>query len=170
MVDIGFVIAKYYSGHGFYIDNNDYETLKWYEDNTTPRPTLEEITEKWNEHLTSEPWKELRQERNRRLADVDWIFSEDYAIDDASYQQWLTYRKALRDLPSVTEDPVNPVWPSRPPLPTGTTDNKELVLRNIRIENMQLRQKLTLCQNKVTHLSQLLASVISRVEALETAT
>jgi hypothetical protein len=114
--------------------------------------------------------KELRQERNQRLADVDWIFSEDYAIDDASYQQWLTYRKALRDLPAVTEDPENPVWPSRPPLPTGTTDNKELVLRNIRIENMQLRQKLTLCQNKVTHLSQLLASVISRVEALETAT
>ena len=113
-------------------------------------------------------WKILRQERNQRLAEVDWIFSEDYAIGDESYQQWLAYRKALRDLPAVTEDPSNPVWPSRPPLPRGTTDNKELVIRNIRIENMQLRQKLTLCQNKLTHLSQLLTSVIGRVEVLET--
>lgn len=134
------------------------------------KPSKEKFEAKLQELIDAQPWKELRQERNRRLADVDWIFSEDYAIGNESYQQWLAYRKALRDLPSVTEDPANPVWPSRPPLPTGTTDNKELVLRNIRIENMQLRQKLTLCQNKVTHLSQLLASVISRVEALETAT
>jgi len=132
------------------------------------KPTKEEFEAKFQEIIREYSFKELRQERNKRLAEVDWIFSEDYAIDDESYQQWLTYRKALRDLPSVTEDPANPVWPSRPPLPTGTTDNKELVIRNIRIENMQLRQKLTLCQNKVTHLSQLLASVIGRVEALET--
>lgn len=150
--------------------NPEYE----YEDIEFPdgytKPTKEVFEAKFQEILREYSFKELRQERNQRLADVDWIFSEDYAIDDASYQQWLAYRKALRDLPSVTEDPANPVWPSRPPLPTGTTDNKELVLRNIRIENMQLRQKLTLCQNKVTHLSQLVASVISRVEALETAT
>lgn len=150
--------------------NPEYE----YEDIEFPdgytKPTKEVFEAKFQEIIREYSFKELRQERNQRLADVDWIFSEDYAIDDASYQQWLAYRKALRDLPAVTEDPSNPVWPSRPPLPTGTTDNKELVLRNIRIENMQLRQKLTLCQNKVTHLSQLVASVISRVEALETAT
>ena len=27
-------------------------------------------------------WKNLRQERNQRLADVDWIFSTDYHIPD----------------------------------------------------------------------------------------
>lgn len=154
----------------FYFDGDcTIDNIVWDSDGVT-LPTTSEIEEHWRVVSRIKSMKELRQERNQRLADVDWIFSEDYAIDDASYQQWLAYRKALRDLPSVTEDPANPVWPSRPPLPTGTTDNKELVLRNIRIENMQLRQKLTLCQNKVTHLSQLLASVISRVEALETAT
>ena len=131
------------------------------------KPTKEAYDEAFTRHLNIALFKELRQERNRRLAEVDWIFSEDYSIDDDSYQQWLTYRKALRDLPSATEDPENPVWPSRPPVPTGTTDNKELVIRGIRIENMQLRQKLTLCQNKVTHLSQLLTSVIGRIETLE---
>ena len=166
MVDIGFVIAKYYSGHGFYIDNNDYETLKWYEDNTIPRPTLEEITEKWNEHLTSEPWEELRQERNQRLSEVDWIFSEDYAIDDASYQQWLTYRKALRDLPAVTEDPANPVWPEKPAMPSGTTEIKDYT-RELQIENNRLKNKVAILENRQTHFNTLLVDVIGRIEKLE---
>ncbi len=166
MVDIGFVIATYYSGQGFYIDNNDYETLRWYEDNTIPRPTLEEITEKWNEHLTSEPWKELRQERNRRLAEVDWIFSEDYAIDDASYQQWLAYRKALRDLPAVTEDPANPVWPEKPAMPSGTTETKDYT-RELQIENNRLKNKVVILENRQTHFNTLLVDVIGRIEKLE---
>ena len=166
MVDIGFVIATYYSGQGFYIDNNDYETLRWYEDNTIPRPTLEEITEKWNEHLTSEPWKELRQERNRRLAEVDWIFSEDYAIDDASYQQWLAYRKALRDLPAVTEDPANPVWPEKPAMPSGTTETKDYT-RELQIENNRLKNKVAILENRQTHFNTLLVDVIGRIEKLE---
>jgi hypothetical protein len=143
-----------------------YENMVWH-DEEVPKPDEESVAKVYEELLREHPWKNLRQERNRRLADVDWVFSEDYLIDDDSYQQWLTYRKALRDLPSATEDPENPVWPSRPPVPTGTTDNKELVIRGIRIENIQLRQKLTLCQNKVTHLSQLLTSVIGRIETLE---
>ena len=131
------------------------------------KPPKEEFETKLQQLIEEHKWKDLRQERNTRLADVDWVFSEDYSIDDDSYQQWLTYRKALRDLPSLAEDPENPVWQSRPPIPTGTTDNKELVIRGIRIENIQLRQKLTLCENKVTHLSQLLTSVIGRIETLE---
>jgi hypothetical protein len=73
MTDIGFVIATYYSGQGFYIDNNDYETLRWYETNTLPKPTLEELTEKWDEHLAAQPLKELREERNRRLAETSLL-------------------------------------------------------------------------------------------------
>ena len=140
--------------------------MVWH-DEEVPKPDEESVAKVYEELLREHPWKNLRQERNRRLADVDWVFSTDYQIDDTIYKEWLAYRKALRDLPSATEDPENPVWPSRPPVPTGTTDNKELVIRGIRIENMQLRQKLTLCQNKVTHLSQLLTSVIGRIETLE---
>ena len=115
MVDIGFVIAKYYSGHGFYIDNNDYETLKWYEDNTFPKPTLEEIEEKWNEYVAALPLEELRKERDDLLVKTD-----KYALPDwphaslAKQTEWLEYRQALRDLPANTEDPANPVWPVQP--------------------------------------------------------
>ena len=166
MVDIGFVIATYYSGQGFYIDNNDYETLRWYEENTLPKPTLEELTEKWNEYLTTQPWKEFRQERNQRLAEVDWIFSEDYAIDDASYQQWLMYRKALRDLPSVTEDPANPVWPEKPAIPSGTTETKDYT-RELQNENNRLKNKVAILENRQTHFNTLLVNLTGRIETLE---
>lgn len=152
MVDIGFVIATYYPGEDFYIDNNDYERLKWYEENTLPKPTLEEIEEKWNEYLTAQPLKELREERNRRLAEVDWMFSGDYKIDPEIYQEWLVYRKALRDLPSTTEDPANPIWPEKPATDTGRTvdyyerdtqSTKIILIQNVinsllkRIENLE---------------------------------
>ena len=166
MVDIGFVIAKYYSGHGFYIDNNDYETLKWYEENTITKPTLEELTEKWNEYLTTQPWEEFRQERNQRLADVDWIFSEDYSISDESYRQWLTYRKALRDLPAVTEDPANPVWPEKPAMPSGTTETKDYT-RELQNENTRLKNKVAILENRQTHYNTLLVNLTGRIETLE---
>ena len=114
MVDIGFVIAMYYPGQEFYIDNNDYERLKWYEENTLPKPTLEEIEEKWNEYLTAQPLKELRRERNRRLAECDWVVIRATSTDTPVPEEWKVYMQALRDLPANTEDPTNPVWPDRP--------------------------------------------------------
>ena len=59
-------------------------------------------------------WKILRQERNRRLAEVDWVFSTDYQMEDEERSVWVAYRQALRDLPSTTEDPTNPEWPPVP--------------------------------------------------------
>lgn len=114
MADIGFVIATYYSGQGYYIDNNDYEALKWYEENTLPKPTLEELTGKWNEHLAAQPLKELRQERNKRLAECDWVVTRATSTDTPVPDEWKAYMQALRDLPSTTEDPTNPVWPVAP--------------------------------------------------------
>ena len=55
------------------------------------KPSKEAYDEAFTRHLNIMLFEELRQERNRRLTDVDWIFSEDYAIDDTSYQQWPPY-------------------------------------------------------------------------------
>ncbi len=126
----------------------------------------EQYNEEYSRQTTLEAFKELRQERNRRLAGVDWIFSEDYSIDDDSYQQWLTYRKALRDLPSLTEDPENPVWPEQPAMPSGTTENKDLT-RELRIENNRLKNKVTILENRQTHFNTLLVNLIGRIETLE---
>jgi len=130
------------------------------------KPTKEVFEAKFQEIIREYSFKELRQERNQRLAEVDWIFSEDYAIDDESYQQWLTYRKALRDLPSVTEDPANPVWPEKPTTPSGMTETKDYT-RELQIENNRLKNKVVILENRQTHFNTLLVDVIGRIEKLE---
>ena len=57
----------------------------------------------------------LRGRRTLLLAQTD-----KYALPDwphaslAKQTEWIEYRQALRDLPTATEDPANPVWPVRP--------------------------------------------------------
>ena len=52
----------------------------------------------------------LREERNRRLAETDYL-----ALSDATLSEDMrTYRQALRDLPANTNDPANPTWPVKP--------------------------------------------------------
>lgn len=55
-------------------------------------------------------WKELRQERNRLLAETDYLALSDLTLS----AEMTTYRQALRDLPSNTSDPANPTWPTKP--------------------------------------------------------
>ena len=54
--------------------------------------------------------QDLREERNRRLAETDYL-----ALSDATLSEEMrTYRQALRDLPANTSDPANPTWPVKP--------------------------------------------------------
>jgi len=145
------------------IASTDYDTFILVGAEKPPKEAFEASLQKL---IDAQPWKELRQERNKRLAEVDWIFSEDYAIDDASYQQWLTYRKALRDLPSTIEDPANPVWPEKPAMPSGTTETKDYT-RELQIENNRLKNKVAILENRQTHFNTLLVNVIGRIEKLE---
>ena len=97
----------------------DYENMVWH-DEEVPKPTKESVAKVYEELRRKYPWEILRQERNRRLAEVDWIFSTDYHIPDQLRDEWTRYRQALRDLPSLTEDPENPVWPEKPTVnPSG---------------------------------------------------
>ena len=63
--------------------------------------------------------KALRRERNKLLAETDWVVTR--AVDASNDglgiqlpQVWVDYRQALRDLPANTVDPANPVWPVKP--------------------------------------------------------
>ena len=134
----------------------EYENMVWH-DEEIPKPAKEEVAKVYEELLREHPWKELREERNRRLAEVDWVFSTDYQIEDTLYKEWLAYRRALRDLPSVTEDPTNPVWPEKPETPTGTTTS----------ENVSLHTKVTNLEQKATSQELLLIELRKRVEKLE---
>ena len=63
----------------------------------------------------NELWLEkLRTQRNKRLAECDWVAIRAFTTDTPVSEEWKTYMQALRDLPTNTEDPANPVWPTAP--------------------------------------------------------
>ena len=108
-------LTEYYGNCVWSITGTHYDNLIWEEENTLPKPTLEELTAKHEELVAAQPMNTLRKERDDLL-----IKTDKYAIPDWPHptpearQAWLDYRQALRDLPSVTEDPANPVWPTPP--------------------------------------------------------
>lgn len=59
-------------------------------------------------------WAALRAERTLRLSASDWTQLPDAGLDDARRAGWAAYRRALRDLPALTEDPAAPAWPDPP--------------------------------------------------------
>tara|TARA_R110000782_G_scaffold46849_1_gene103296 strand:- start:346 stop:831 length:486 start_codon:yes stop_codon:yes gene_type:complete len=79
-------------------------------------PTQQECEDYWTTTLQNElTLKSLRRKRDTLLTQTDKYVIPDWphaSVESAN--AWVTYRQALRDLPSVTEDPANPVWPARP--------------------------------------------------------
>ncbi len=61
-------------------------------------------------------WRNLRGWRNTLLSGTDWIFMPDVDISEEKKEEWVAYRKLLRDLPENTEDPTNVTWPIEPTL------------------------------------------------------
>jgi hypothetical protein len=107
-------IRKFYPKARFTMStDDDYEHLTWLSDDI-PKPTKEELLEKVEQLRVERPLKDLRIERDRRLTECDWVTLRSYSTDIPVPDEWKTYMQALRDLPSVTEDPANPVWPVRP--------------------------------------------------------
>jgi hypothetical protein len=79
------------------------------------KPPKEEFEAKLQELIAAQPLKDLRKERNVLLAKTDKYALPDWPHETLAKQtEWIEYRQALRDLPTVTEDPANPVWPTVP--------------------------------------------------------
>ncbi len=100
----------------------DYSGLEWL-DKTQTKPTEEEINVKIAELEAEEPFKLLRIERNRRLAETDWTQLKDIDLDLIRERNWKNYRQALRDLPLVSNpkldsygdlDMSSVTWPDKP--------------------------------------------------------
>ena len=90
---------------GYILRGNTYSGLEWDSDNTQTKPTEDEINAKLVELEKEQPFKLLREERNRRLAECDWVVTKYAEYGYNIPKEWRTYRQALRDLPSITYEP-----------------------------------------------------------------
>lgn len=74
------------------------------------------VSAKMDEIDAAAPMKELRRQRDAKIAESDWMGNSDVTMSSA----WTTYRQALRDLPdgaSPTWDGTtlgNVTWPTEP--------------------------------------------------------
>tara|TARA_A100001201_G_scaffold6950_1_gene11290 strand:+ start:2916 stop:3218 length:303 start_codon:yes stop_codon:yes gene_type:complete len=86
--------------------------------NSTLTPlSAEEIAEREAYERDVQPGidlQELREERNRRLAETDWQIVKHKELGTNIPAALKTYRQELRDLPANTSDPANPTWPVKP--------------------------------------------------------
>lgn len=72
--------------------------------------TYTEVATKLAELQAAEPMKALREERNRRIAETDWM-----ALSDVNMSlEMEAYRQALRDITNTYASLDEVVWPVKP--------------------------------------------------------
>ena len=104
------------------LDGDTYAGLKWL-DETQIKPTEDEINAKISELEVAEPARQVREIRDRLLAESDWTQNRDVVLlNDTTWKQ---YRQDLRDLPASASftpkldsngdlDMSSVTWPLKP--------------------------------------------------------
>ena len=72
--------------------------------------TWSAVSAKKTELVNAEPMRLLREERNRRIAETDWMGNSDVTMSDA----WKTYRQELRDITKSATSLDDVTWPNKP--------------------------------------------------------
>ena len=116
------VLVRNYPGTSWKMENSsDYDTLEWYDE--TSKPSKNDLDAKLIELENAEPARQVREIRNRLLAESDWTQSRDVVLlNDTTWKQ---YRQDLRDLPASASftpkldsngnlDMSSVTWPLKP--------------------------------------------------------
>jgi len=85
--------------------------------------TWDQVKTKLDELNNQEPFRLLREERNKLISETDWTQLKDIDLDIIRERNWKNYRQALRDLPSKSTpkldsngdlDMTSVTWPDKP--------------------------------------------------------
>ncbi len=64
--------------------------------------------------IDSEAAASVRVQRDKLIAESDWTQLTDCQLSDSVKAEWVTYRQALRDLPTASGFPHTMTWPTKP--------------------------------------------------------
>ena len=78
------------------------------------QPTEEELQAEIARLDEAQPMVELREERDRRLAETDWEVLKHLELGTEIPADVKAYRQSLRDLPANTPNPRAITWPVKP--------------------------------------------------------
>ena len=104
------------------VNGNTYEGINWL-DKIQTKPTEDEVNKKIDELKAAEPMNLLREERDRLIAQSDWMIVRAKETSTNIPAAWKTYRQALRDLPASSNpkldsegylDMTSVTWPTKP--------------------------------------------------------
>lgn len=102
------------------LEADDYSALYW-EDNPADKPTKEEVETLAQQLLDSAPLRRLRQLRDERLREVDWVTLRAMRTGEPIPQEWKDYMQALADITDQKDnislsgrEVLGVVWPERP--------------------------------------------------------
>jgi len=120
-MDYSNILLTHYSGKDWSIIGNDYDALIW--NDSSSKPTKDELDAKIREFNDIEPMRLLREERDKRIAKSDWRVTKAKETGTNIPTAWKNYRQALRDLPSSANptlgdngvlDVSSITWPTEP--------------------------------------------------------
>lgn len=102
------------------IEADDLSKLVW-EDDPAARPTDDQIKAKAQQILDAAPLRRLRQLRDERLREVDWVTLRAVRTGEPIPQEWRDYMQALADITDQVDNATlsgreifGITWPERP--------------------------------------------------------
>ena len=122
IIDIPVALQSLRPNAQWHMIGTEYSNIYW-DDKSQTQPTEDEITAKIAELETAEPYRLLREERNKLIAETDWTQLKDISLDSIREKNWKEYRQALRDLPNGSTPKLNSygdldmssvTWPDKP--------------------------------------------------------
>jgi hypothetical protein len=66
-----------------------------------------------DEATLRQQWRPIRKERDRLLAECDWVVTKHAEAGTSVPSEWITYREALRDITDQS-DYTDITWPVKP--------------------------------------------------------
>lgn len=79
-----------------------------------PQPSDKEVEAELARLLEEEPKKEIRELRDKKLLETDWVVIQSQERNTEISKEWKLYRQALRDIPSQSGFPSDVEWPTKP--------------------------------------------------------